>query len=94
LAWGAKLERIAFTDEFTRSERRLERQLHGIGEVFVEHKDLWGATGRFEVRNFLDHRDVVERTVFAPDRNGLAVRREVSERDRGLIFVLSLNGTF
>lgn len=93
-AWGSKLERVAFTHEFTRSERRLERQLHGMGDVFVEHKDLWGATGRFAVRNFLDHRDVVERTVFAPDRNGLAVRREVSERDRGLIFVLSLNGTF
>jgi hypothetical protein len=93
-AWGAKIEQIEFTEEFTFNERRREILERGIGEVYIEHKDLWGMTAQFSVRNILDQQDRFVRSVFAPDRRGALVRTEDSRRERGTVFLATLRGTF
>ncbi len=93
-AWGASLEALRFTEEFTFNERRHQILERGIGGVFIEHKDLWGMTARFSVRNVLDQQDRNLRAVFAPDRRGDLVRVEDSRRERGTIFLATLSGTF
>lgn len=93
-AWGSRLELYAFTEELTLNERRLETQERGLGEIFIEHKNLFGLTGQFAVRNILDLQDNNSRTIFAPDRRGSPVRFETSLRERGTIFFASLRGAF
>jgi len=93
-AWGASLEALKFTEEFTFNERRHEILERGMGEVFVERKDLRGMTARFSVRNVLDQQDRNLRAVFSPDRRGASVRVEDSRRERGTIFLVTLSGTF
>lgn len=94
LAWGLAYEQAQNTDEFTRTERRRVSEAPGLADFFIEHKDLFGLTGKFTVRNLMDLTDAYERRVFAPDRSGVLVREERAERFRGLIFMVTVNGTF
>ncbi|HRJ01126.1 MAG TPA: TonB-dependent receptor plug domain-containing protein [Hyphomonas sp.] len=93
-AWGLAYERVQETDELTRTERRGVSEPPGLADIFIEHKDLFGLKGKFTVRNMLDLTDEYERQVFSPDRSGFLVRDERAERHRGLIFMVTLNGTF
>lgn len=93
-AWGLAYEQAQKTDDLTRTERRRVSEPPGLADVFIEHKDLFGLKAKVTVRNLLELSDVYERQVFSPARGGPLVRDERAERHRGLIFMVTVNGTF
>lgn len=66
-----------------------------FGSVFVEHKDVFGATVRFRVGNVFDANTTLIRTVYAGPRGDAPVLfTEDRRRDIGQTFRLSVAGNF
>ncbi len=66
-----------------------------FGSVFVEHKDVLGATVRFRVGNVFDANTTLIRTVYAGPRGDAPVLfTEDRRRDIGQTFRLSIAGNF
>lgn len=95
IAWGTGL----FADDRVPYSRRQEigRSWEGpvFLDLFVEHKDLFGMTGRAVFANVLGARNRFERTVFVGDRPDASIEfREDFDRRIGPIFRFSLSGNF
>lgn len=94
-AWGGAL----YTDGLANYSRRFETGRYWEGptfaNLFVEHKDILGMTGRVTVGNLLGARNKGWRTVFDGDRPDAPVLfNEVQDRRIGPIFRFSLSGNF
>ncbi|MEL6258463.1 MAG: hypothetical protein AAFQ67_05350, partial [Pseudomonadota bacterium] len=77
-----------------RDELLFGRGTPGFGFLFIEHKDLFGATGFFELGNLFNQQDRFTRDVFEPDRTGPLVLTEDRKRDFGLIYTVGISGSF
>lgn len=93
-AWGLsyRLERNAPT--FRLNQVSELRQNRGLAFPFIEHKNVFGLTARFKIRNFDDRTDTLERKFYTPRRDGVFVGRESRDRDFGKIYFLELFGSF
>ena len=94
-AYGASL----FTFNPAGYSRRYEVGRYWEGptfiDVFVEHKDIFGMTGRLRVGNILGARDRGWRTVFdGPRPDGEVLFTEVQDRRIGPIVRFTLSGNF
>lgn len=93
-AWGLMFENYRDAGYYRRNERGQETRVPGFGVLFVEHKDLWGLKGGLRVGNLADQRDKFWREIYAPDRRGTLIRREVRDARFGPVVVFSLSGSF
>ncbi len=66
----------------------------GFLRVFVEHKDIFGMTGRFRVGNLLNRDNRTDRTIFVDRAAGIVDFVEDRDRTFGTIFSLDLEGSF
>lgn len=87
-----RLERDA--DTFRLNQVATLRRNRGLAFPFIEHKDFFGLTARFKVRNIEDRNDQEERRFYAPRRDGMLTRVESRDRDFGRIYILELFGSF
>lgn len=87
-----RLERDA--DTFRLNQVATLRRNRGLAFPFIEHKDFFGLTARFKVRNIDDRNDQEERRFYAPRRDGMLRRIESRDRDFGRIYILELFGSF
>ncbi|MCA1661933.1 MAG: TonB-dependent receptor plug domain-containing protein [Novosphingobium sp.] len=94
-AWGAGIEYFHVLPAFRRSS--IDRNYQGpvFASFFVENKNVSGLTMRAELFNFLDGRQIRDRTVFTGLR-GASPIAFIEKRDRliGPIFAYSIKGTF
>ena len=94
--WAAGIEMFYREDTplVRLDETSLFRPSRAFTRVFVENKNLFGATLRASVANLNDRGNIFSRTLFA-DRSAGDVRvRERRELDFGLIFRLEIEGNF
>ena len=66
----------------------------GFLRVVVEHKDIFGMTGRFRVGNLLNRDNRTDRTIFIDRSAGIVDFVEDRDRTFGTIFSLDLEGSF
>ncbi len=93
-AWGIgyEAERRAPTFRIDRIDETTENR--GLAFPFIEHKNVFGLTAKFRVRNFDDQTDTLVRQTFDGDRNGDLTGELVRDRDFGRIYILELRGGF
>lgn len=94
LAWGGEITPRQRSDQFRLNSVRETRDLPGRYSVFIEHKDLWGLTGRAQIFQPLGNIDKKSRTLFAPDRTGSLVQIERSRVKENPVYILELSGRF
>ncbi len=94
-AWGAELEYFHAVPSYRLSEVNLQYEgpIYTLG--FIEHKDVFGMTVRFQVFNLTDGRAILDRTVYAgPRDNSPLLFRENQKLKVGPIYSLQISGTF
>jgi outer membrane receptor for ferrienterochelin and colicins len=94
LAWGSGLSYALFAMNYRLTE--VGRQWEGPywGNVFLEHKDLFGLTVRASISNLLGARSMWDRTVHAGRRTDPVAFVEHRDRMIGPIFSFSVSGKF
>jgi outer membrane receptor for ferrienterochelin and colicins len=95
LAWGANLNGNKNFKNYYLDEISQEWEGPVWGNVFIEHKNVFGMTVQASVRNLLDGRHFWNRDVYAGfrDRTPL-IFRERQKQLIGPIFYLSIKGSF
>lgn len=93
-AWGLNYEFAHFAPRFRLDARTQSESVPGFGDVFVEHKDLFGLTGTVSVGNLFDQDDQRTRERFEPRRTGVLVLVEDRTRNFGPVVNLRLRGQF
>ena len=93
-AWGIGFERSKSNRFYRLSEVSLEAHPPGFGYVYIEDKDIFGATGRITIGNITNQNDNFWREIYDGSRLGDVLIRETRERDFGQILTLRLEGTF
>lgn len=93
-AWGMNYNLLVQADTFRRNEFFHTSNTRGELRAFVEHKNVLGFKARLLVRNLLDDRDQLERTVFDGSRLGQIEFVENRLRPYGAVFEFQLEGTF
>ena len=94
-AWGGGLYHQDNAPYSRRSEFGIGEEGPFFGNVFVEHKDVFGMTARAQWGNVPGARNTFERTVFDGDRpNAPILFIEESDRRIGPIFRFQLSGNF
>lgn len=94
-AWGAGFEHVAVTQYHRLNEVGRDSEGPIFDVYFVEHKDVFGATVRFDVINLANARHNVYRTVYTGRRDNSPVAFiEDQSRLIGPIFRLSVKGNF
>ena len=66
----------------------------GYSSIFVEHKDLWGMTGRFSIGNLSNQKERFWRRIHDGNRLDPVLREEDRVRDFGPIISFQLEGKF
>lgn len=94
LAWGGDFSPEIQADEFRLDSIRARRELPGRMSVFVEHKDLWGLTGRVELFRPFENIDKDSRQRFTPDRTGVLSQIERNRVVEERILIFELTGKF
>ena len=92
--WGASYEDSLLADLYRISEIITFRYATGYSEVFLENKDVFGTTVRGAVGNFTDYSEKYDRIVYTGSRAGPVAFVERRDRDFGVLFRLSVEGTF
>lgn len=93
-AWGISYRLERFSKTFRLNQTNEIVQNRGLAFPFIEHKNLFGLTARFKVRNFDDRMDIEERRFYTPRRDGMLTGIERRERTFGNIYILELFGSF
>ena len=93
-AWGGQFSPGLEADSFRVDVVRRERDLGGRLRVFVEHKDLWGLTGRAEFFRPFSELEKETRRRFSPDRTGALVEIERTRIEDKPILIFELTGKF
>jgi hypothetical protein len=94
-AWGFEFRDTAQALSFRIAETTLSYSNATFGAVFVEHKNVLGATVRLRVANVFDGNDVLARTVYAgPRGNAPVLFVEDRRRSNGQSFNLTVSGSF
>lgn len=93
-AWGGDFSPQISADSFRLDSIRSERDLPGRMSVFVEHKDLWGLTGRIELFRPFKEIDKRSRLLFSPDRTGALIEIERSRIENQRVLIFGLSGKF
>lgn len=93
-AWGAGLDYSKASKDYRLSE--VGRVWMGplMGNVFVEHKDVYGLTVRANALNVLGADSLGDRTVFVDRRTGPVDFIEKRDRDVGVLLLFTVSGTF
>lgn len=94
LAWGITYEQANYEPTYRYNQIITNDEKHGLVVAYVEDSDFLGFKARFSLRNLSDRVDYETRQSFSPNRNGLIDKVEHRERDFGLIYILSLSGSF
>ncbi|MEO9463713.1 MAG: TonB-dependent receptor plug domain-containing protein [Marinomonas sp.] len=95
IAYGGGFSFRRGRPRFRTEEVSVEQDGPTFARAFVEHKDLAGMNVRATVGNFLDGRDIFERTVFDGPRNTSPIAFVEERRRRiGPIFRLDISGNF
>lgn len=94
IAWGGLIQEevngpIYRLDQYFRSQLGLP-----ITQAYVEHKDVFGLTVRFSLRNLLGTYDDIRREVSVDRRDGPLAFAERQRRNIYLIGVLTVRGSF
>ncbi len=93
-AWGGDISPERSADSFRLDSIRTKRDSPGRMSLFVEHKNLWGMTGRVELFRPLMNIEKESRVLFAPDRTGIATEFERTRIEEKPVFILELSGVF
>ena len=94
LAWGGEFSPGLRADTFRLDSIRRDRDSPGRLAVFVEHKDLFGLTGRAEVFRPFGDLENQTRERFSPDRTGTLTELERTRVEDQPILILELTGKF
>lgn len=93
-AWGGDFSPEIQADEFRLDSIRARREFPGRMSVFVEHKNLWGLTGRIELFRPFENVDKDSRQRFTPDRTGIMTQIERNRVVEERILIFELTGKF
>ena len=94
-AWGWGLEATERAPFFRTREEFFQHGPSTSATVFVEHKDVFGATANLRLGNLIEDDDILLRTVFDGPRGSSPVRfTEDRRRDLGQTITLTLTGSF
>lgn len=95
IAWGAGFEAFERQPYVRRNEVGLNTEGPLFDAYFVEHKDVFGMTVRFDVINLANARRITYRTVYTGQRGSSPIAF-VEDRDQliGPIFRLGVRGSF
>ena len=93
-AWGGDISPEIQADDFRLDSIRARRELPGNTAIFIEHKNLWGLTGRVELFRPLENVDKDRRLRFEPDRRGVLNQIERNRVVEEPILIFELNGKF
>ena len=94
LAWGGEFSPGLRADTFRVDSIVRDRDTPGRMSVFVEHKDIFGLTGRAEVFRPFGDLEKQTRERFSPDRTGTLSELERTRNEDKPILILELTGKF
>lgn len=95
LAWGTEFRHTKFAPYYRVAEYGFDYANPTFGAVFVEHKDAFGLTVRARAANLFRGDTVLDRLVYAGPRDSAPLLfREIKRRELGIIFNLSVSGSF
>lgn len=93
-AWGAGIEDFRFSDFLRLDQINRFRTGAPYSWIFVEHKDVLGLTVQANLGNLFGRSENFTRTVFADRRDGPIAFVEDRSREFGLIYRLTVSGSF
>ncbi|MDE1467061.1 TonB-dependent receptor plug domain-containing protein [Aurantiacibacter sp. D1-12] len=94
-AWGWSFEDVERAPGYRVTQEILEHGANTQAAVFIEHKDVFGATANLRLVDLLDREDFLFRTVYDGPRNTAPVLfTEERRRDLGQRITLTLTGSF
>ena len=94
-AWGFSVQDTERAPRFRVTQEIFEFGPSTFGAVFVEHKDVFGATANLRLGNIFNGPDTLLRTVFDGPRGSSPILfTEERVRDRGQTITLTLAGSF
>ncbi|MEO9601461.1 TonB-dependent receptor plug domain-containing protein [Parasphingorhabdus sp.] len=93
-AWGLGAEQYIGSNFLRLDQITRFRQKAPFAWAFVEHKDILGLTVQAQVNNILDRKQRFTRTAFVDRRNGLVAFVEDRSRTFGLVYRLTVSGSF
>ena len=94
LAWGGEISPEREADRFRLTTIQSESSDPPSMSIFLEHKDLWGLTGRFQVFRPFTDTDRQTRLTFSPDRTGSLVETERRQVKGRQILTFQISGKF
>ncbi|WP_417622843.1 TonB-dependent receptor plug domain-containing protein [Parasphingorhabdus sp.] len=93
-AWGAGVEDFRYSDFLRLDQINRFRTGAAYSWLFVEHKNVMGLTVQANLGNLFGRRENFTRTVYANRRNGPIAFIEDRSRQFGLIYRLTVSGSF
>lgn len=95
IAWGITFEQNHFEPEYLYSQIITKREQRNLVVAYIEHSNVWGLKARFSLRNILDRVDhQTTRNYDSEGRVGELKNEERRARDFGLMYLLTLSGSF
>ena len=93
-AWGAGIEDFRFSKFLRLDQSNNFRTAAPYSWIFVEHKDVFGLTVQANLGNLFGRGERFTRTVYENRRNGPIAFIEDRNREFGLIYRLTVSGSF
>ena len=93
-AWGAGIEDFRYSDFLRLDQINSFRTGAPYSWVFIEHKDVLGLTVQANLGNLFGRSENFARTVYANRRDGPIAFVEDRSREFGLIYRLTVSGSF
>lgn len=96
IAWGISYEQTHYEPEYLYSQIITKREQKNLVVAYVEHSNVLGLKARFSLRNLLDRVDHQTTRNYDSGRGpgGTLNNEERRERDFGLMYLLTLSGSF
>ncbi len=94
VAWGVSAGRDRSAPSFRLDQTSEQYFSRPFGTLYIEHKDVFGATVRLTVRNLFDGGDRIRREVYVNRRDGPVAFREDLLRRVYPLAVLTVSGSF
>tara|TARA_B100000767_G_C19773719_1_gene541429 strand:- start:2366 stop:4459 length:2094 start_codon:yes stop_codon:yes gene_type:complete len=94
LAWGVSFEQANYEPIYRYSKITSNTENNGLVIAYIEDSDFLGMKARFSLRNLSDRLDDETSQTFTPNRGGSLSKTESRARDFGLMYLLSLSGSF
>jgi len=93
-AWGAGIEDFRFSDFLRLDQANRFRTGAPYSWIFIEHKNVMGLTVQANLGNLFGRSEKFTRTVYANRRDGPIAFVEDRSREFGLIYRLTVSGSF